>query len=629
MCGIAGIFKLDEEPWENIPGELSQMLAAMNHRGPDARGSWIDGPIALGVNRLSIVDPVSRSDQPMTSQDGRYTIAFNGEIYNYRELRQQLRERGHHFVTGSDTEVLLRLYAEEKEKCLSKLRGMFAFAVWDKLKREIFLARDRLGEKPLVYYRDDKIFAFSSDLPSLLSLSCIPRKIDGAGLVTALNFMHAIAPRTAFHNIRKLVPAHFLKISKQGISTQRYWQCDFSSIEQFHDEQECVEEIVRCFDETVSLMSRCHVPVGALLSGGLDSSSVVAAMARELENFPTFRIGYSSGKTSSLERQSAATVSELYGTNHFEYPVQPGNFRVLEEIVRHHGEPVATGVPISAYLVSRKMQDHVKVALCGAGGDELFGGYHEHQFLYILDTYVSQAKKWQLSPTKTPVFQSEPEEVAWRFYQQFNVDQPEKIFASYKYNDLPLKQKAFTPAMQQLCIEHHPLRYCVADYLSCNADSLVNGFFNQQITTISQYSIADLNDRMGMAHSIEIRSPFLDVEMVELAMRIPAHLKTSLALHGTSTKNILRKAMAARLPSFTLQLGKIGFGATVPIDQWLQDDCSQFVEEKLQSEALADSGLFDLAGIQELYTLYQCGAAINNDFFIGLASTAIWLEEFF
>ncbi len=624
MCGIVGLLKLNGDNWTEPPKELNAMLASIAHRGPDSSNVFLSGPIALGVNRLSIIDPGQQSDQPLSSQDGRFSIAFNGEIYNYRALRQELKKSGYLFRTKSDTEVLLALYIREREKCLSKLRGMFAFAIWDRKHETLFIARDRLGEKPLSYYKDDNYFIFGSELPALLASPRVPRRIDSAGIASAMNFMHAIAPSSPFRDIKKLPPAHYMEVSSKQLRIKRYWQCRFDTVEQFADEKECIDEIIRCFDDTVSLMSRCDAPVGALLSGGLDSSAVVASMTAVLPNFPTFRISSNTGHASEHEKKSALSVAKKYNTNHFEYDIHPGNFQYLIEVVRHHGEPIATAVPVDAYLVSKEMQKHVKVALCGAGGDELFGGYQDHQFLHILDTFSSHT-----TMQSSPRFSTEEEQMAWDIYEQCGASNPEMLFAKLKYNDFDLKRKAFSPKMQQILLENSPHKSCIEDYLNCRPDSLVNGFFNQQISSISQYSMAEINDRMGMAHSVEIRSPFLDVEMVELSMKIPPHFKVSSKREDRIFKKTLRKAMSDRLPEVTLNLGKIGFGGTVPIEKWLQDDCSHFLEEKLQSEALADCGLFNQDGIEELYTLYQCGAVMDRDLFIGLAATAIWLEEFF
>lgn len=629
MCGIAGILNKNGDHWNTPPKDLKTMLSTIAHRGPDNCDIFIDGPLAMGVNRLTIIDPEPRSNQPMSSPDGMLTIAFNGEIYNFRSLREQLILDGYQFSTLSDTEVLLALYLRHGSHCLKYLRGMFAIAVWNKYSQSLFIARDRLGEKPLVYYSDDKIFAFASELPALLASPRVPHQLDPIGIHNAMYYMHAIAPQTPFIGISKLPPAHFIEVSKTGCAMQRYWQCSFDQSNQFSDENECVEELRRCFDDTVSLMSRCDAPVGALLSGGLDSSSVVASMRNVLESFPTFRISTDSSHASAQEKNSAYQVSQKYGTRHYEYTLAADDFRTIEDVIRHHGEPIATAVPIDAFILAREMKNHVRVALCGAGADELFGGYREHHLLHMFDGYFRNWNELENSGRRGPhIFKSKFEAHAWEMYEKYGRRNPELVFPSIKFKSNSLFKKIYTEKMLEIAVEHDPVKMCIDEYNNSGADCMFNAFICQQLNCVSQYSTAEINDRMGMAHSVEIRSPFLDVNMVELALKIPPHFKVGASENDTVSKKILRKAMNGRLPQATIECEKIGYGGTTPYDHWLKEDCAEFIENKLQSVALADSGLFDLAAIQELYTLYQCGADLDRDFFIGLVSIAIWMEEY-
>ncbi len=630
MCGIAGIFQRNSKESNTLQKELEIMLQAIAHRGPDSQGTFTQSPIALGVNRLAIMDPVPRSDQPMTSPCGRFTIAFNGEIYNFRSLREQLIRQGESFATQSDTEVVLLLYKRTGAQCLSLLRGMYAFAIWDQKTRKLFIARDRMGEKPLYYFEDSHKFIFASEIPALLSCPEVPRRIDPVGINLAMSFMHPIAPKTAFKDIKKLPPAHYIEISYDRAELTQYWSCTFDPSSRLSDEQECIEEIRNCFDQTVSLMCRSDTPVGALLSGGIDSSAVVASMSRALKDFPTFRISAQEETPANVqETLSARQIADRYQTRHFEFNIRSDNFSVMKEVIRHHGEPIATPVPMDAYLLSLEIGKSVKVAFCGAGGDELFGGYNDHALMHLWDHYLGKwtnAKGALALPEKGL---TKDEKFALEIIGKRAGCHPERAFPALRYNHLDIQKKIYTDAMLEICQENTPSDICASAYLDSGADNLFDGLFAQHLNCVSQYSFSEINDRMGMAHGVEIRSPFLDVNMVELAARIPARLKIGDNLHQPISKNIFKKAMADRLPDTTLKCTKIGFGGTVPYAQWIQEDSAQFIESKLFSDTLADSGLFDPAGIQQMYTLYRCGVPMDRDLFIGLISIAIWLETYF
>lgn len=629
MCGIAGILSLDGRPLQDGSEELEPMLSAMVHRGPDSTNIVADGMIVLGVNRLSILDHHSRADQPFSSVDKRFTIAFSGEIYNFRELRKDLVTQGYEFSTRCDTEVLLALYQQQGPGCLSSLRGMFAFAVWDRREQSLFLARDRFGEKPLVYYQDESVFVFASELPGLLASPRVKRQPDPAGIHMAMYYMHAVAPHSPYINVRKLEPAHYLQISQGKRSIRRYWQCTFNPEQQFEEKNECIQAIRDCLDDTVSLMCKCDTRVGALLSGGLDSSIVVASMSHEIHNLPTFRISSSQGHYNRQEKDAASDVVQRYATAHHEYAIHSADFLLLEDVIKHHGEPIATPVPIDAFVLARKIQPYVTVALCGAGADELFGGYRDNQVFHFLDLCFNNWKALENAGRKCTLSGDSKDELfAWDLYNKVGRDRPELIFPTLKFPDLFVLDKIYSPKMRHYVSQNDPVEIYVDEYQNSNADCLFNGFINQQLSCVSQYSVAEINDRMGMAHSVEIRSPFLDVRMAELACKIPPRFKVGASLKEKSSKNILREAMQDRLPASVVCAVKIPYGGTTPYDQWLKTTCSDFVEEKLRSEALADSGLYDMQAIEELYMLYQCGAAINRDVILGLVSTAIWMERF-
>jgi asparagine synthase (glutamine-hydrolysing) len=443
-----------------------------------------------------------------------------------------------------------------------------------------------------------------------------------------MHFMHAIAPLSPFKDILKLPPAHYLTVSQQENHISRYWQCSFTAAERYTDVRECALEVERCLDETVSLMCKCDVPVGALLSGGLDSSCVVASMGRQMEGFPTFRIS-SLDDAQRDEFKSAQQVAQSFKTDHREYHIESNALMTLAEVVRIHGEPVATAVPIDAFLLAKEMKKHVTVALCGAGGDELFGGYREHNILHMLDNYFTRWRLLESTGFEIELGHSREEQWAWSLYQQVGRKNPEKVFTSFKYDNSTIFKKIYSKQMQELMAANDPMSICAEEFKRCGTDSLFDNFIGQQLNCVSQYSTTEINDRAGMSSSVEIRSPFLDVNMVELSFKIPPEFKVAPQAGGGKGKQILRSAMGHRLPSLPQSDWKTGFGGTTPYKKWLTEDHVDFMEKKLQSPMLADSGMFNLSGIQELFMLYQCGVEINWDIFIGLASTAIWLEEFF
>lgn len=377
-------------------------------------------------------------------------------------------------------------------------------------------------------------------------------------------------------------------------------------------------------------MCESDVPVGALLSGGIDSSSVVASMGRNIKNFPTFRISsLEDTPANAQEALSSRLVSDRYHTRHFEFNIQSDDFSVMEEVIHHHGEPIATPVPMDAYLISKEIGKVTKVAFCGAGGDELFGGYFDHSLMYLWGHYLD---KWT-NPDGTLSFpengSTDEEKFALNFLRKHAKDHPERIFPSFRFTQLDLQKKIYTPHMLECCQAQTPAEICARAFMESGADNLFDGLLAQHLNCLCQYSFAEINDRMGMAHGVEIRSPFLDVNMIELATKIPSRFKLGNNIHNPIPKNIFKKAMADRLPEATLKCTKIGFGGTVPYGKWIQDDSAKFIEAKLFSGALADCGLFDPAGIKQLYALYKCGSRMDRDLFVGLISVAIWLETYF
>ena len=370
MCGIVGIVNNGTKPVDEVL--LGRMCAAIIHRGPDEDGFYVNGPVGLGMRRLSIID-LKSGQQPIHNRDRTAWIVFNGEIYNYLELRTELEKLGHRFYTNSDTEAIVHAYDQYGDECPKHLRGMFAFAIWDERKQELFLARDRVGKKPLLYAQVDGEFVFGSEFTALLLHPKIGRDIDVNAIDQYLSFMCVPAPLTAYKQIRKLEPGHSLRWSKNDLKVQRYWQPDFSKKIDI-SEEEAGERAVEVLRDAVRVRLMSEVPLGAFLSGGIDSSAVVALMS-ELTSEPvkTFSIGFEEQDFSELHH--ARRVAEHVGAEHHEFIVKPDALEVLPVLVEHYGEPYADSSAIPTYYVARETRKHVTVALNGDGGDESFAGY--------------------------------------------------------------------------------------------------------------------------------------------------------------------------------------------------------------------------------------------------------------
>jgi asparagine synthase (glutamine-hydrolysing) len=391
MCGITGQVRRDGHAVDRAT--IERMCAAMEHRGPDARGLHVTSQVALGIQRLRVID-LEGGDQPIYNEDGSVVVVLNGEIYNYRELREQLRRRGHRFATAGDTEVIVHLYEEMGPRCVEALHGMFGFALWDESERRLVLARDRVGKKPLYYSDRQAAFSFASELTALMQDPEIPRDQDPAALDAYLAYRWVPSPASAFAAARKLPAATYLVLDERGVRRERYWQLDFSNKRQFSSVVERNEEIRSQIRGAVRRRMIADVPLGAFLSGGVDSSIVVAAMAEQsTEPVRTFSIGFTSDEYNELPQ--ARLVASRFGTDHHEYVVDPDAIEILPRIVRHYGEPFADSSAVPSFYVAEMARREVTVALNGDGGDETFAGYARYA--------ANAAAEWQdREPRQSP-----------------------------------------------------------------------------------------------------------------------------------------------------------------------------------------------------------------------------------
>lgn len=586
MCGICGALSLrlaGAPPC--APETLAAMSAALRHRGPDSEGAFVDGEVALAVRRLAIIDPCG-ADQPIASEDGQVQVVFNGEIYNHRELRRDLRRRGHRFRTGGDTEVLVHLYEERGPAFVSELRGMFAFALWDARDRRLVLARDPFGIKPLLYALDDQRLAFASELRSLLELPDLRRELDFDALQEYLTFNVVQSPRTIVRAVRRLPAGHLLVAADGRVSIERYARplpVAAADVRRASRGELAAETRDRLRDSvTAHLVS--DVPVGVLLSGGLDSGAITALAAARGQPLKTFTVGFS-GEPSFDERARARLVADRYGTEHHELVIEPQHAELLPEVVAALDEPRGDATSLPYWLAARMASQHVKVVLSGEGGDELFGGYQT----YVADRYAPRLDG--------PLRMIAPALERWPSSSR-------RLSLDYKLRRLA--GGAGLPALER----HHAFKEIFspdaraellrpgchggadpfAGYRSRYAESEgAEPLARLQDLDVGTFLADDLltqTDRAGMAHGLEIRVPFLDPVVAQLALALPA----SARVRGLATKPVLRDAFAPLLPRAVARGGKRGFCS--PAAAWLRGPLEALARDVLSTETLRRQGLF-------------------------------------
>jgi asparagine synthase (glutamine-hydrolysing) len=583
MCGIAGIADVTGRAPVDADG-LRRMNDRLFHRGPDDAGYLIERRVGLAMRRLAIID-LNTGQQPVHNEDKTVSVVFNGEIYNYRDLRAELQTKGHRFSTTSDTEVLVHLYEEHRERCVDRLRGMFAFAIWDRPRQALFLARDRLGIKPLYYAETPQGFVFASELKAIVRHHAISRRVSPAGLAAYLQYGYVPEPLSILEGVRRLPPGHTLTVKDGQVgSPRRYWE----STSLFRnaiglsrdDEAGAAEALWAHLESAVRSHLVSDVPVGAFLSGGVDSSAVVTIMARAAGvPVKTFSIGFREAGYDELPY--ARRVAEWLGTEHHELRVEPQDLGVLEEVLAAVDEPFADASAVPTYLVSRLARRHVKVVLSGDGGDELFAGYDR----YVVDhrrRHLGLLGDAGLGGVLRVLSAALPNGAPGKNYL-YNLSLPRleryldaiSLFPARAMEDL-LEPAAIRPS-------ESPFATALAagrglDPLSRLQDLDLNSYLPGDILTKV--------DRMTMANSLEARVPLLDHPLVEFACRLPA----SLRLRSGQTKYLLKRALRGRVPEEVLTRPKQGFG--VPLEIWFSERLPGFFEDQLgDGRRLADVGV--------------------------------------
>ncbi len=576
------------------------MNEAIRHRGPDDDGFYFGDGAGLAMRRLAIID-LKSGQQPIHNQSQTAWIVFNGEIYNYRELRKQLEGLGHRFYTDSDTEAIIHAYDEYGTDCPNHLRGMFAFAIWDERKKSLFLARDRVGKKPLLYAQVDGQLIFASEFSALLLHPDVSRDVDFEAIHYYLSFICVPAPHTAYRAIRKLEPGHWLLWQDGETKIERYWQLDFSHKLNI-SEAEAGERAIQLLRDAVRTRLMSEVPLGAFLSGGIDSSAVVALMAQESsEQIKTFSIGFQEQDFSELHH--ARRVAEHVGTEHHEFIVRPDAMEILPTLVEHYGEPFADSSAIPSYYVSRETRRYVTVALNGDGGDECFAGYIRYAAMNFAQTYSSlpaglRDRVIANMLNSLPEFAARPNPVrrVKRFVAAASLSPIERYFRWVSSFDDDAKTDLYSENFQEETATFKTISVLQPWFAKANGAGIIDASLLTDTMTYLPNDLLVKMDIASMAVSLEARSPFLDHHLMEFAASLPEKLK----LRGLTTKYLLKRMLKKLVPAENLRRSKMGFG--VPIGYWFRGTMQPFLRETLLSDKALARGLFkpeNLRGIIE------------------------------
>lgn len=616
MCGICGIYNFGTHAPADR-GALQRATDAMIHRGPDDEGFYVDGVVGLGNRRLSIID-LPGGHQPISNEDESIWITFNGEIYNYRELRPDIEKRGHRFRTASDTETIVHLYEEHGVDCLEYLRGMFAFALWDGRAKRLLVARDRLGVKPLFYRLEPGRLVFASELRALRELTSQPLEVDPQSVYDFFGFRYIPAPKTFYRGVEKLLPGHYLVADPRGVRTEAYWDVPPEE-DTSRSEEDFAEEVVERLRESIRLRLIADVPLGVFLSGGTDSSAVVAFMA-ELGARPlrTFSVGFEERGFSELP--FARRIAQRFSTEHHELLVHPQDLaEELGRLVAFRDEPVAEPTDIALYRMSRLASESVKVVLAGEGGDELFAGYPK----YAADRLAGLVSAFPQEVTRAIA--------RWLPYRQRRTrlaletlsirDEAERSvtwFASFSREE---REALFAPEFLEQVDVAHPA-HVFEQYLEKVRDrSPLKRMLYADLKIWLPDNLLLRGDQMTMAASIEERVPFLDHKLVELAARIPSRMLT----RGFKTKILLRRALKPYLPPETLRRRKVGF--TVPIGPWFRKTLKSMVADLVLSPEAQARGYFDRQAMERFVREHFDGVRDRQKQLWALVNFELWCRQ--
>lgn len=648
MCGICGEINLNKK--EVKPEVIRQMCDVLAHRGPDDEGmvlirgdkvfevkrpfpTYLDEigfEVGLGHRRLSIIDLSEAAHQPMANKDRSVWIVFNGEVYNFQEIRVQLEKKGHVFKSRSDTEVILHAYEEWGVDCLKQFRGMFAFGLWDNNLKRLFLARDRLGKKPLVYSHRNGRFAFASEIKALLQIPWVERRVDPLAIHHYLTYQYIPSPETIFEGIKKLPPAHYLLYdSHDNLKIERYWTLNYNSQEKRKADVEELCEIIReKLEESVKLRLISDVPLGAFLSGGIDSSLVVGLMAKNGgPPVKTFSIGFEEQDFDELAY--ARIVSNHFGTDHHEFVVKPNAIEILPKLVWHYNEPFADSSAIPTYYVSKLTREYVKVVLSGDAGDENFAGYPRYlRSKYVLwFTRLPEKARRSFLPAFLRILSQSP----WKrktlnrladFMEMLSSHQGRNYAEQIKIFNQKEKDDVYSEEFSRQVKGTDPLDYLIKKYEEGDTDDPLEKLLYLDMTTYLPEDLLVKMDIATMANSLEARIPFLDHVVMESVATIPSRLK----LKGSKTKYILKTAFKDFLPEAILKRKKMGFG--VPVARWFRKELKDYTREILLDQRTTGRGYFKREGIERLLNEHLALHYDHSSKIWALLFLEIWFRVF-
>ena len=634
MCGICGKISLKEAVSENL---MHKMCGVLEHRGPDDGGVWVGiagmdsrfrgndkcGNVGLGHRRLSVIDVSSAGHQPMSNEDGSIWLVMNGEVYNFPELRETLERKGHVFRSHTDAETIIHLYEEKGVDCLGDFRGPFAFALWDSKRERLFLARDKIGKKPLHYAYKNGTLIFGSEIKAILQDPEVSVEVNRDRISDYLTYGYTPTPESMFKGIMKLPPAHFMIYEKGKIRLEKYWELDFSKKIKMSEQEYC-DKTLELLEEATRIRMISDVPLGAFLSGGVDSSAVVYMMSK-LSSRPvkTFSIGFEEQEYSELK--FAKIIADRFGTEHKEYIVKPNAIEVLPKLVWHYNEPYADSSALPSYYVAKMTRQDVTVALNGDGGDECFGGYERFmaarfaEYLKIVPGNLLRSIADRLPESLgLKDFRTRLKRfllMASRPYRERHYNWV-SVFRDSDKGDL------FSDAFKNEIRNRNSFAYLDNAFNKCRSKDVVDRVMSADIRTNLLDDLLVKMDIATMANGLEGRSPFLDYKMMEFSASMPSNMK----IKGTRLKYILKKALKNKLPDEILRRGKMGFG--VPLDSWFRGELKDYSHEMLLSDKCIKRGYFKREALKSILDRHSSGKVNNGAKIWSLLFLELWHRMF-